>query len=548
MITPASLRRLRAPHTKRAAMTASKFLYLLPLLLLLLSGARLHAQADPYSHAESLAREKRWTESLDVLRPMLKRDPHNARALNLMGLVLIGEGNASQADAFFNRALSVNPRFVPALKNLAINEFDRGSAALAQKHLELAESLEPDDRTIHLYLGEIHFHRKDWAQATAEYGQIDKLASHNAVAGAHEVICYLHTRNIPPARSVLESIDVTRVDAPTAFELALILDQSDLPAEAIPFIDAVSAQHQDSYDVSVDRMLILIDAKEYARAITAGQEVSARGQDTAEIENLLGEAYAGNAQFQAAFEAYRNAINLDPKDEDNYLDLASLCLRQRSFKAARRVVDVALSEHPNSERMLFMRGLVDATEGNLEDAEKDFRLSESNSSKSGLGVIGLGASYLQNAEYDRAIVALRSNLASNPNDPASLYLLAEAHIRSGATVGQPAYAEAQSDLEKSVALDANLCLPHISLGKIYMDEKRYAEAAEQFEAAKRIDPTERAAYSHLAIAYRHLGDLQRSSDALAALKKMSDQDRIAELQQMKVAVHSTATLPGSTTP
>jgi cytochrome c-type biogenesis protein CcmH/NrfG len=99
--------------------------------------------------------------------------------------------------------------------------------------------------------------------------------------------------------------------------------------------------------------------------------------------------------------------------------------------------------------------------------------------------------------------------------------------------GSDTFREAQTALEKSTRLNPNLCLPHISLGTIYLDEDRAKDAAAQFELARTLDPKERSAYSHLAVAYRRLGQADKSKEILTALKDVIEQERRSTREKMK---------------
>ena len=281
-------------------------------------------------------------------------------------------------------------------------------------------------------------------------------------------------------------------------------------------------------------------AKNYAPAILVGKDLIARGHESSELNNILAEAYAGNNEIQHAVDAYRRAIALDPDDEDNYLDFASLCMNQRSLQAGMTVVEVALASHPKSERLVFMRGLLHATQDEFELAEKDFKLSADLAPQKNLGYIGLGVSYLETGHDAQAIQVLHERLREKPNDASLLYLLGEGLLRTGAHPGDAAYVEAQSSLEKSVHLNPNLCLPHISLGTIYLDEDRNMEAVEQFEKAREIDGSERSAYSHLAVAYRRLGEQDKSREILSALKGLIEHERQSTRDRMKSAAEHSA--------
>jgi Tfp pilus assembly protein PilF len=66
-----------------------------------------------------------------------------------------------------------------------------------------------------------------------------------------------------------------------------------------------------------------------------------------------------------------------------------------------------------------------------------------------------------------------------------------------------------------------------------LSEERYADAALQFEAARAIDPSENSAYSHLAVAYRHLGQPEKAKEVLSALQRILEQQRSGSRAQSK---------------
>jgi tetratricopeptide (TPR) repeat protein len=494
-----------------------------------------HGQGANYTQAEELVRNHQWDAGLAQIQLILKSDPRNTKALNLAGLALIGKGDIEQANEYFRKCLNVNPAFAPALKNLSINEFNTHDYASAEKHLLAASKIAPDDPVINLYLGEISFEKQRYQNAAQQFERAGPLVARNPNAGAHLAVSYLATDAPQKALPIVDTLQPGGMDPRTQFQLAIALDQASMPERALPWLEAVRRQYPNSYEVGFDLMLVQIAAKNYATAIQTGDELIAQGHETSELNNILAEAYAGNNQVQKAVDAYRRAIALDPSDEDNYLDFASLCMNQRSFQAGMTVMEVALKSHPQSARLVFMRGLLHAMQDEFELAEKDFKLSSDLAPEKNLGAIGLGVSFLETGHDAQAIDVLHQRLREKPNDASLEYLLGEALLRSGATPGSAAYTEAQNALEKSIHLNPNLCLPHISLGTIYLDEDRNQDAVGQFEQARAIDPTERSAYSHLAVAYRRLGEQD----------KAKEQDRQGTREKMKSDPANTAGQPAT---
>jgi tetratricopeptide (TPR) repeat protein len=325
------------------------------------------------------------------------------------------------------------------------------------------------------------------------------------------------------------------LDPRSQLNVGVALAESDNNVQAIPYLAAAFTHDPDSYDIGFDLALACVRAKQYATAIATIQQLIGHAHDSSELENLLAEAFADNGAAGDAVDAYRRAIALDPADENNYLDLASFLLDRRAFDDGLKVLALGLRQHPDSSRLIFMRGVIEATQDNFDLAEKDFERASQLNPQHDFGTVGLGSVYLERGNSADAIKVTRAQLRQKPNDASLLYLLGEGLIASGAEPGQPAYVEAQESLEKSVKLNPGLCLPHISLGTIYLREQRYSDAAVEFEAARTIDPSENSAYSHLAVAYRHLGQPEKAKEVLAALQTLLEQQRSGARTQAKAS-------------
>jgi len=353
------------------------------------------------------------------------------------------------------------------------------------------------------------------------------------VPSAHLAISYLMTGDPGKATVILDRLKPDDVDPVTLFDVAVALDHADLHERAMAEFSGLHARFPDSYDIGLNLMLEDIAVKNFPEAVQTGTDLIARGHDTAEVNSVLAQAYEGQSDSQRAFGAYRKAVFLDPEDEANYVDLASFCVSQHALQAGMQVIQVGLKTFPNSARLVYLRGIIHAIEDDYEDAEKDFNLSQTLSPSVDLGYIGLGASYLESGNSNQAIQVLRQRLREKPNDPSLLYLLGESLMRSGASPGTPAYADAQAALEKSVSLNPDLCLPHVALGEIYLTENRPKDAVVQLEKARSIDPKEKSIYSHLAVAYKRLGQPEDAKAVLEILKNMLDQERQSAIERMK---------------
>jgi tetratricopeptide (TPR) repeat protein len=517
------------------------------LLFLIIAALGTLSRADDsgaaYTHAESLIREHRWDQGLAILKQLLKSHPNDTKTLNLAGLALTGKGDPGQADPYFKAALKVDPHFVPALKNLAINEFELKDFKEAEHDLQLASEQKPDDPVINLYLGEIFYRRQEYQRSAEALSHAGDLVQRDSNVVTHLVISDLKAGRNDTALHSLESIQTTNLTPQSQFLIGITLAQSDLMVRAIPYLEAVQRSYPTSYDIGYDLVLCYLAAKQYSQAITTAHSLIESGHETAGLYNVLAEAYVDNKETQPAVDALRRAIALDPGDEDNYLDFASLCMNNHAFEDASRVLGVGLRMHPRSARLIFERAILNAMQDHYDLAEKDFETAAALDPAKNSGYIGLGVTYIETGKASQAIPLLRKRLLEQPDDPNLLYLLGEALVRDGAGPGDTTFTEAQSALEKSLRLNPNLCLPHVALGSIYLQENRNEDAIKLFEQARLIDPKEKSAYSHLAIAYRRVGQPDKAKEMVSFLRDINDQERTDPGQKVKAADNVAGTPP-----
>jgi tetratricopeptide (TPR) repeat protein len=486
------------------------------------------ATSNDYRRAEVLVRDHQWDAGLEVLRPLLAADPGNVKALNLAALAFTGKGEIRQADEYFKKALSVDPTFVPALKNLAINEFNA-------KHLLLAIKASPDDPVINLYLGELSYEQQKFALAAAALPKAAVFLARDPNVAAHLAVSYLSIGERQKALDLLDKLPPSGLTPQSQFVLGVKLAGADLFQNAVPYLLAVREAQPDSYDAAFDLALCYLNLKQYPQAIELLRPLPNRGPETAEVYNVLAEAYEGNGETQKAVDSLRKAIALAPDDENNYLDFAALCLDHQDFPAGLQVLNVGLGIHPKSDRLFFERALLYATEDKFELAEKDFQHAAVLAPDSDSSYRGLGRLYLETGNAAQAIETLRKRLREKPGDADLLYLLGEALVQSGAHPVDAAYQEAQSAFERSVKLDPNQCLPRVSLGKMYLENDRVTDAVAQLEQARTINPKEKSTYWQLAVAYRRLGETDQQKIALSTLKKLNDEERAGSRDKTREA-------------
>src|SRR5262249_8230772 len=98
----------------------------------------------------------------------LKAKPDNLGALMLSGAIYEQKGDVQKAQAAYEKALAINPRFAPAANNLAYLYTEQGASSTKDRALALAQmakEVDPDDPHVSDTLGWILYKRGVYGQA-----------------------------------------------------------------------------------------------------------------------------------------------------------------------------------------------------------------------------------------------------------------------------------------------------------------------------------------------------------------------------------------------
>jgi len=475
--------------------------------------------------AELLIRGGHADQAVAVLKSLLAAAPEDPRARNLLGLALTAQGDLAAADSEFSRALRSDPRFYPALQNLATNEYTLKDFSASEKHFLAAEKFLPDDPAINSFLGKLTFKRGAYADAAKYFPKAASLFQQEPALVVALVQSELEIGQDDAALEHLSQFNAASASLRAQFQLGLTLASHGHEERAIPFFEAVQKQHPDSYDAAFNLAVCYLAARRFAPAIDLLMGIKQKGKVTAELDNLLSEAYKGADQIQPAIDALREATRLDPEDEANYIDLASLCTDHDAYDLGLEVIDVGLRYNPQSDRLVFQRGILHAMKNQFDLADKDFQLASQLAPDKNLSYAGLSISYMQTGNLPEAVRTLRERVRQKPDDATVQYLLGEALIRAGAAPDAREFAEAKTALERSVALNASFVPPKVDLAKLYLRENRVEDAVALLEKARALDPQEKSIYSQLATAYRRQKKSEQAAAALATLTRLNEEQR-----------------------
>lgn len=298
--------------------------------------------------------------------------------------------------------------------------------------------------------------------------------------------------------------------------------------EAIPHLLAARGRVANDYAANFNLALCYVATSQSAPAIEVLNELRRTGHDGVDVENLLAQAYIGNAQPQEALASVEKAAALAPSNEKLYLFVADACMDHRDYGLGLKVADIGLRNLPQSARLHYEQAMFLTELDRFDEAKPQFELASKLAAGSEIGYLATAQQELFAGDIVDAIRSAREGVKQGFENPALLTILGDALIRSGVSPGQAEFAEAQAALEKAVAQRPNDPASRIALGRLYLTAGRLADAIAHLETARQLEPGRPTIYANLAKAYQRHGDAQQAQDALAVLEKLNREqaDRI----------------------
>ena len=476
-----------------------------------------------YECALQQVRDGQFTTAVHTLEDLLGRSSVDLRSLNLLGIALTGIEEFEKANERFRQATSIDPSFYPALKNLAVNEFNLGQRDLAESHFQAVLELQPTDQIAHLYLGEIAFDTENWGLAVSHFeNSVDQVLDSPEVMLRYAA-SLLRLEKFGEAISVLRRL--TPDQAELHFQAGTLLGKVGRHVEAAEHFGYSAQGYSDPYSASYNQVLMLVRGSRFSEAIEAAETLFDGGYRRAELYNLVSEAYLGNHQLQEAYDALRSATQVDPRHEKSYGDLISLCMGFSNFQLGLDIANVGIHHLPTSYRLHVQRGVMQAKLGRLTEAQTDFQRAAQLSPREPLPHATLAIALMQQGSLDEAILTLHKQLQTNPDYFLSRYLLGEALVRSGVGASGTESDQALEAFETSVRLHPGFAPARVSLGKLLLKRDQVDAAIEHLEAAMALEPNESAPIYQLARAYQRQGDAIRAKELMSKVRAIAEKRR-----------------------
>ena len=468
--------------------------------LIILSCALAQTPPDRTGAIAEALEARDFAKALELLHPALTQFPGDAQLWAMQATAYAGQGHKQEALASFRAALKISPDYLVALQGAAQIEYDAGDAAAAIPLLQHLLRLRPDDPTGHAMLALLEYQQGNCDVAVRHFEKAGSLFDTQPSALHGYATCLVKLRQFDRAATV--------------FRRALALSPGDTrERRLLAAIQLMAHQPQDAL-------------------ITLQPLLQASPQDADTLE-LAATAYEDSKDTPQAVAMLRQAILLEPRNVNLYLDFANVSAAHDSFQVGIDVLSDGVGQLPKASPLFLARGILYVQLAQYDKAEADFETAHELNPSQSLSSAAQGLLAAQQDDLDRALKTVQGRLARKPSDPLLLYLQADFLSQKGSEPGTKEFQLAMNSAKQAVSLQPTLSGARTVLAKLYLQAGNYREAVEQCRQALDRDPKDQTALYHLIQGLRKSGNQEEIPELLkrlAVLRKQAAKEQSERYQ------------------
>jgi tetratricopeptide (TPR) repeat protein len=209
------------------------------------------------------------------------------------------------------------------------------------------------------------------------------------------------------------------------------------------------------------------------------------------------ETYITNAQsleregrLTMAIAAYKQAVEVDPKNPANYLSLAKLYIYTGDYSEAIKQAEYALLLNPESDQGLALRGWAQGLAGDYINGEGSLKDAITANPDNAAAYAYLSEVYVLMVQAGQGVLETSQNAIdlskkSMELAPGSI----ETHRARGLVLEYTGnYEDAITEFEAAIALNDSIAALHLALGRNYAAVQDYSQAITEFTRANALNP------------------------------------------------------------
>jgi cellulose synthase operon protein C len=458
-----------------------------------------------------------FDKAIKAIDNLEKKQPENPLTFNLRARALLAKKDIAGARKNFEKALSLNPAFLPAANSLAALDMIEKKPEDARKRFESVIAVDAKNSGALLALAELKSRSGGKQEDIQKY--INQAVDGNPTEVAPRLaLVEFYLRNKDAKKALTTAQDA----------LAAIPDKPEL-------LDALGRSQQISGDfnqalITYGKLAATQPASPLAYMRMADLHLANKNKDEAgkslrkalEIKSDLLEAQKGliylaldSKNFKDAFSTAREIQKQRPKEAEGYMLEGDIYLANKQLPEAIATYRTGLKQAPSTDLAIKLHNALLATTNTSTEAEKFSSSWQKEHPKDMAFQMHLGDQALSRKDYALAIQHYQSILASQPNNPLVLNNLAW-------TLGQTKSPKAVEYAEKANQLAPNQPPYMDTLAMLLADKGDVAKAIDLLQKSINIAPQANGIRLNLAKTLIRAGRKDEAKNELDYLAKQGD--------------------------
>jgi len=354
-----------------------------------------------------------------LVNSLLEADEHDAVGLYFQGRIAFAENDVLQAVSLFEQSIGLDAALAGPHLYLGLARAAQGRLDAAQKELQEAIRLQPDNDTAHLTLAKLSLVQQQPAEAERHAWQALRSNPSNPEAALVAGDALAQAKNWAKAEEVYGEI-VRQLPGQAAgyVKLAALHRLQGKSSEAVPLYAQALARAPHDRMILQDYLAALVESNRVAEADRLLQAHLANAARDADIWRLAGRHYVAQRRLDQAEKAFRKAADLAPDAALVHYELGQLYLFERKLPAAEAALQAALKREESNPEIHTALGMVLASEGRTDAADGHYRRAVQLDPHHAVAANNLAASLSEQQELDDALGLALGALSRAPSNPA----------------------------------------------------------------------------------------------------------------------------------
>ena len=413
-------------------------------------------------------------EAARLYQDVLRANPRNFNALQLLGFVHFQRGEFADAERIMEKAIRINPSSVDALYNrgCALQALDRQKEAL--QCFGKALTVKPDFVPAHVNRGNVLSRLQRYDEALVSYDKALALQPDSAEALLNRGNALLELKRPQDALLSYDRALAREPQDPTAWNnRGSALEDLGRHEDAVASFAKAIALAPDYPDAFENRGNVLTALKRHVEALADFDRALALEPANARALYSRASLLKTLNRAQEALESFERALIIEPTFVEALIGRGNVLVDLKRFPDALASLDAALARNPNSVDALSNRANI----------------------------------LIRLKRHEEALTDCDKALSIEPAHASAW------HNRGSALAGLKRQREALAAFERALSLDPSIAASWNNHGNSLIALQRYQDSLSDFDAALALDPAYVDAFSNRANALSSLKNFPAAMEA-----------------------------------